>query len=76
MGKEICRIHFFSYAGEKGFEPLTFGFGDHYSTIETILLFHLRETILILIHRNCTETLFSKISHGLSNRGDSYVFHE
>ena len=24
--------------GEKGFEPLTFGFGDHYSTIETILL--------------------------------------
>ena len=28
------------YAGEKGFEPLTFGFGDHYSTIETILLIH------------------------------------
>lgn len=26
-------------AGEKGFEPLTFGFGNHYSTIETILLF-------------------------------------
>ena len=24
--------------GEKGFEPLTFGFGDHYSTIETIPL--------------------------------------
>ena len=28
------------YAGEKGLEPLTFGFGDHYSTIETILLIH------------------------------------
>ena len=26
-------------AGGKGFEPLTFGFGNHYSTIETILLF-------------------------------------
>ena len=24
--------------GEKGFEPLTFGFGNHYSTVETILL--------------------------------------
>lgn len=26
-------------AGEKGFEPLTFGFGDHCSTVGTILLF-------------------------------------
>ena len=26
------------FSGEKGFEPLTFGFGDHYSTIGTILL--------------------------------------
>ncbi len=26
------------FTGEKGFEPLTFGFGDHYSTVETILL--------------------------------------
>jgi len=25
-------------SGEKGFEPLTSGFGDHYSTIKTILL--------------------------------------
>ena len=25
-------------SGEKGFEPLTFGFGDHCSTIGTILL--------------------------------------
>ena len=25
-------------AGEKGFEPLTFGFGDHCSTFGTILL--------------------------------------
>ena len=24
--------------GEKGVEPLTFGFGNHYSTIKTILL--------------------------------------
>ena len=24
--------------GEKGFEPLTFGFGNHYSTVEAILL--------------------------------------
>ncbi len=27
------------FAGEKGFEPLTFGFGDHCSTIVTIPLF-------------------------------------
>ena len=27
-----------SKSGEKGFEPLTFGFGDHYSTVGTILL--------------------------------------
>lgn len=26
-------------SGEKGFEPLTFGFGDHCSTIGTTLLF-------------------------------------
>ena len=26
-----------NFTGEKGFEPLTFGFGDHYSTIRTIL---------------------------------------
>lgn len=26
------------FAGEKGFEPLTFGFGDHCSTIGTTLL--------------------------------------
>ena len=26
-------------SGEKGFEPLTFGFGDHCSTVRTILLF-------------------------------------
>lgn len=25
-------------SGEKGVEPLTYGFGDHYSTIKTILL--------------------------------------
>ena len=25
-------------SGEKGFEPLTFGFGDHCSTVRTILL--------------------------------------
>jgi hypothetical protein len=30
--------HHTSSTGEKGLEPLTFGFGDHYSTIETILL--------------------------------------
>jgi hypothetical protein len=39
--------------GEKGFEPLTFGFGDHYSTIETILLnyisiFHLIKKKIII----------------------------
>ena len=28
-----------SLSGEKGFEPLTFGFGDHCSTVGTILLF-------------------------------------
>ena len=28
-----------SLSGEKGFEPLTFGFGDHCSTVRTILLF-------------------------------------
>ena len=27
------------FTGEKGFEPLTFGFGDHCSTVGTILLF-------------------------------------
>ena len=31
-------LKFCIYTGEKGFEPLTFGFGDHYSTIETIPL--------------------------------------
>ena len=34
--------------GEKGFEPLTFGFGNHYSTVETILL----TSNLLLIRRN------------------------
>ena len=51
MGYEVykTRMDFFSSnlknlknismnTGEKGFEPLTFGFGDHYSTIETIPL--------------------------------------
>ena len=28
-----------AFPGEKGFEPLTFGFGDHCSTVGTILLF-------------------------------------
>ena len=54
MGYEVykTRMDFFSSnlknlknismnTGEKGFEPLTFGFGDHYSTIETIPLFYL-----------------------------------
>ena len=27
-----------AFSGEKGLEPLTFGFGDHCSTIATILL--------------------------------------
>ena len=31
-------LEFKRVTGEKGFEPLTFGFGNHYSTIETILL--------------------------------------
>ena len=31
------RLRFF-LSGEKGFEPLTFGFGNHCSTIGTILL--------------------------------------
>ena len=29
--------------GEKGFEPLTSGFGNHYSTIETIPLFSIKK---------------------------------
>lgn len=37
------------YSGEKGFEPLTFGFGDHYSTIETILLFQKEKHSVILL---------------------------
>jgi hypothetical protein len=35
--------------GEKGFEPLTFGFGNHYSTVETILLNKPYESISDLI---------------------------
>ena len=42
--------------GEKGFEPLTFGFGNHYSTVETILLlfeewvfsFYIRHSFVLL----------------------------
>jgi hypothetical protein len=42
---KVCNL---KYAGEKGFEPLTFGFGDHYSTIETILLLRLKHEIFCL----------------------------
>ncbi len=31
------------FSGEKGFEPLTSGFGNHYSTIETIPLFSIKK---------------------------------
>ena len=31
-------FHGFFFTGEKGFEPLAFGFGNHCSTVATILL--------------------------------------
>jgi hypothetical protein len=41
---------FVAKSGEKGFEPLTFGFGDHCSTIGTILL----QKKWFLVHGICT----------------------
>ena len=31
-----------SWSGKKGLEPLAFGFGNHYSTIETIFLYTIK----------------------------------
>lgn len=42
------KVDDFSLTGEKGVEPLTFGFGDHYSTIETIPLYLTLEKVLYL----------------------------
>lgn len=38
MSMGYSKVDDFWLTGEKGVEPLTFGFGDHYSTIETIPL--------------------------------------
>ena len=46
MHVKLATVCFYE-AGEKGFEPLTFGFGDHCSTIGTTLLC-LKHTVFCL----------------------------
>ena len=75
IDKKSLNVHKYIYlpfTGEKGFEPLTFGFGDHYSTIETIPLLYYHNLLITLknhiFYKQKPAIGLEPITFGLQNR--------